>query len=443
MKNRPFVRWLFVPLLAAPVVAQSNGRLHNDPDSRRERVTPIVEVVREVGPTVVNLYASIEYREFLGFRNEASSLGAGVIVHPSGLVVTNAHVLTANIEQGRITDIEVSYRPVWIGTDSAKMQRFKAKVLGFNRQNDLALLKIDAEGPFSTARLGTSSDLMVGETVVAVGNPFGREGSVTHGIISATNRRLEGPTGDEFDDLIQTDAPLNAGNSGGPLFNILGELIGVNQAIGADSRLGRAEGQGLAIPADRVRQLLETQFSAYELRHWFTGLSMADDEGEGLRIDSVDDPSPAAAAGLRAGERILKVGEYEVGDLVAFNLSLLDVPEGRGVPLIVQSDRRRRTVEIQPVIFEDLIEKRLGLRVDKNPRDPAPVVASVEAGSSAERVGMVRGDLLMSFAGRRVSSVQDLFEFLQRTPAGEIVDVVIRRRRTRSSYTDYRGKLEA
>src|SRR5262249_23216670 len=146
---------------------------------------------------------------------QAGSLGSGVIIHPSGLVVTNAHVITGNMRGSKVLDLAITYRPDW-GAGQPEMKKFRAKLIRFDRPNDPALLQTQSDQKFQAATLGRSNDLMIGETVIAVGNPLGREGSVTHGIVSATHRNLPSPTGDRFDDLIQTDAPLNRGNSGGP-----------------------------------------------------------------------------------------------------------------------------------------------------------------------------------------------------------------------------------
>jgi len=406
--------------LAALLVAQEA----RNPEAASSRVTPIVQVVRKVGPTVVNLYADLEIHGGFFGPQGAGSLGSGVIVHPAGLVVTNAHVITGNSRAARIKDVTVSYRPDWSGSQPV-MQKFKARVLGFDRTNDLALLQIQAPGPFPAARLGTSSDLMIGETVVAVGNPLGREGSVTHGIVSATNRSLSSPTGDQFDDLIQTDAPLNSGNSGGPLFNVLGELIGINQAIAGDRQFGRAEGQGLALPVDRVRDLLGTEFNPVDLLHVWLGIELDNVDGRGAVVRRVDRDGPGAKAGMEAGDVVVRVGAYEVSDRTGFNLSICSLDPGAAIPLVVVRDGRRREVTLRPVSIDAAVRERLGARLVAT--DGYLFFTDVAARGAAAELGIREGDALAELEGRQVGTIQEVFEHLRRVREGGEARVVIYR----------------
>lgn len=388
------------------------------------RETPIVRVVRQVGPTVVNLYSNIEFRSdtFFGMRNvEAGSLGAGVIVHPSGIVVTNSHVITANIDSTalRTIDVRVNYRPRWSGPGSEKVEEYPARILAFDERNDLALLKIQADRTFPAARLGTSSDLMVGETVVAVGNPYGREGSVTHGIISATNRSLTGPTGEEFEDIIQTDTPLNAGNSGGPLFNILGELIGINQAIGADVRMGRAEGQGLAIPVDRVKNLLEQGFDAYALGHGYLGMTLSRENG-GATIAAVDPKGPSDRAGLKPGDRIVSIEGQAIAGPLDFNLVVLSQAPGKVIKLEAEAARSKREVSVELVSLDETIWKSFGMEVVDDRRFPGPVIVRLAPRGPAADLGLADGDIISKLGERRTRSKRDVFEEALRAAPGKL-----------------------
>lgn len=425
-RRRAAASFLLLALAGASCGGAALAQEARDPEQRRQRVTPIVEVVRKVGPTVVNLYADLEIDGgFFGFGpQEAGSLGSGVIVHPAGLIVTNAHVITGNSTRTRIKDVTVSYRPDWSGSD-ARMQKFRARVLGFDRTNDLALLQILAPGPFPSAAIGTASDLMIGETVVAVGNPLGREGSVTHGIVSATNRRLESPTGDAFDDLIQTDAPLNSGNSGGPLFNVLGELIGINQAIAGDRQFGRAEGQGLAIPVDRVRELLGREFNPFDLLHLWLGVEVADAAGGGIVVREVERDGPAARAGLETGDRIVRVGDYDIADRAAFNLSISTFDRSGPLPIAYVRDGRRRDASLRPVDVDAAVRERLGATL--LPRSGYLLFSDVVESGPAAAVGIVESDALMELDGRTVGSVQELFLRLRAIDKGAAADVVVYR----------------
>ena len=440
--RRSIMLWAGSLLLAAGTAAtfprHGAAQESRDPELTGSRVTPIVQVVRKVGPTVVNLYADLEIQGAWGMQS-AGSLGSGVIVHPSGLVVTNAHVITGNSRGARLRELAVSYRPDW-SNSQADTKKFKAVVLGFDRTNDLALLQIQAPGPFQFARLGTSSDLMIGETVVAVGNPLGREGSVTHGIVSATNRTLASPTGDEFDDMIQTDAPLNSGNSGGPLFNILGELVGINQAIAGDRQFGRAEGQGLALPVDRVRDLLGTEFNPVDLLHLWIGMDLDNAEGKGAVVRRVDRDGPAAKAGVQAGDVIVRVGDYEVFDRTSFNLSICSLNPDRPFPLVVLREGRRREIQIEPVYIDDAIAQRLGAGLSFE--NGALRFTSVKPSGPTAELGVREGDVLVELDGKPAGTEQDVFEILRRIDRGDEARVVIYRFSSRSGRRTLQGELK-
>lgn len=434
---------LLIGLACGTLPAVQSAR---DPENVNARVTPIVQVVRKVGPTVVNLYADLEIEGWRGLQ-QAGSLGSGVIIHPSGLVVTNAHVITGNQPTANVTDLTVSYRPDWSSSGEPTMKKFKARVVGFDRSNDLALLQILAPGPYAAATLGRSDDLMVGETVVAIGNPLGREGSVTHGIVSATHRSLAGPTGDRFDDLIQTDAPLNSGNSGGPLFNILGELIGINEAIASDRQFGRAEGQGLAIPVDRVRALLESEFNPYDLLHAWLGLDVENAHGGGgVLVRKIDRDGPAAAAGIVAGDVLTRVGSYDVADRTAFNLSICALDPDESVRISLTRDGRRKEVDLKPVSPKDYVKERIGAKVGvagvDDGRSHVVVLVHVEPGGPAARLGLHDNDVILELGGHEVDTVQDVFETLRKTKPGSELPIAVRRYFSRGRPREFDGALK-
>ena len=205
------------------------------------RRTPVVEIVERVAPAVVNISAEAIVRapdpffgDFFAQRRRVESLGSGFVIEPNGVVVTNAPV------------IEGSSR---ILVTTADGQELEAEVLGLDRDTDIAILKVDAQG-LASVDLGESSGLLVGETVVALGNPLGLSNTVTTGVLSARGRTVPAESGESlFTDFLQTDASINPGNSGGPLVNLEGDVIGINTAI-----IAGAEGIGFAIPADRARR---------------------------------------------------------------------------------------------------------------------------------------------------------------------------------------------
>jgi serine protease Do len=244
------------------------------------------------------------FRDFFGDRGaqngqpgpRVSSLGSGFIIDPSGLIVTNAHVI-ANAEQITVTL-----------SDDTVMQ---AQVVGRDAVTDLALLKVDAKNPLPAAGWGDSSKAKVGDWVLAIGNPFGLGGTVTAGIISATARDIHsGP----YDDYLQTDASINRGNSGGPMFNLQGEVIGINTAIYSPS--GGSIGIGFAIPAALAQPIIDQLKTTGKVERGWIGAriqpvtdeiaeSLGLDKARGALIAATDAASPASQAGLKPGDVIL------------------------------------------------------------------------------------------------------------------------------------------
>src|SRR5204863_10077631 len=204
-------------------------------------------IVREVDPFFGGMLGPSR-------RRKTQSLGSGLIIDAAGVVLTNAHV------------IEGASRIVVTTLDGRELE---ADVLGSDRDADLAVLKVDGKN-LPARPLGRSGDLMIGETVIAIGNPFGLSHTVTTGVVSALNRSLN-TDGRTYTDFIQTDASINPGNSGGPLLNIRGELIGVNTAI-----YGKAQGIGFAIPVDRVHRVMGDLVSFGEVRRAWVGLTVQD-----------------------------------------------------------------------------------------------------------------------------------------------------------------------
>jgi len=227
----------------------------------------------------------------------SSSLGSGFVIDPSGIVITNNHVV------GDANEIVVIF------TDG---RRLKAKVIGKDPKVDVAVLKVTSDKPFKTVKFGDSDKMRVGDGVMAVGNPFGLGETVTAGIVSARNRNIDsGP----YDDFLQTDAAINKGNSGGPLFNLAGEVIGINTAILSPS--GGSIGIGFATPSDSVEPVIAQLEKFGETRRGWLGVriqpvdeAIADSLGlkqaEGALVAGVDPKGPAKPAGIEAGDVIIK-----------------------------------------------------------------------------------------------------------------------------------------
>ena len=240
------------PVLIVLLALAFCADVHADQVSRR---TPVVAAAESGAPSTVNIVSTQTvadsgnpfvrgdpffdefFRRFMNPRpSQTQSLGTGVIINSAGYVLTNEHVLSGS------TQIRVSL---------ADGRTFDAELVGGDPASDLAVVLLHADGPLPAPRLGDSDAVMIGETVVAIGNPFGLNHTVTTGVLSAVNRSIRGD-GREYHGFLQTDASINPGNSGGPLLNMDGEVIGINTAI-----LGNAQGIGFAIPINRARRIVD------------------------------------------------------------------------------------------------------------------------------------------------------------------------------------------
>jgi serine protease Do len=262
-----------------------------------------------------------------GLPHKVSSLGSGFVIDPSGLIVTNNHVIEGADE------IIISF------TDGTKLK--VTKVLGHDPKTDLALLKVEPKKPLKAVPFGDSSKMRVGDWVMAIGNPFGLGGSVTVGIISATKRDINaGP----YDDFLQTDAAINRGNSGGPLFNMDGEVIGVNTAI--ISPTGGSIGIGFAVPSNSAVQVVDQLKQYGETRRGWLGVhvqnvtdeiasSLGLQQPSGALVASVSTGSPAAAAGIAPADVIVKFDGQAIDNMRSLPRAVASTPVGKTVPVEV------------------------------------------------------------------------------------------------------------
>lgn len=265
-----------------------------------------------------------------GLPRKVSSLGSGFVIDPSGLIVTNNHVIEGADE------IIANF------TDGTKLK--VTKILGHDPKTDLALLKVEPKAPLAAAKFGDSSKMRVGDWVMAIGNPFGLGGSVTVGVISATKRDINsGP----YDDFLQTDAAINRGNSGGPLFNMAGEVIGVNTAI--ISPTGGSIGIGFAVPSNSAVLVVDQLKQFGETRRGWLGVHVQNVTGEiakslglkestGALVASVAPDGPGAAAGLKPGDIILKFDGQLVDQMRALPRAVAVSPVGKSVDIEVWRD---------------------------------------------------------------------------------------------------------
>ena len=382
------------------------------------RRSEIVEVVDKVSPAVVNIAAEQTVRRrpsilddfFFGIdprsRRAQQSLGSGVIIRPEGIILTNDHVISG---ASRIL------------ATMKNGQELECDVVGSDADNDLAVLRVRTpRGNLPTIRLGTSSDLMIGETVVAIGNPFGLSNTVTTGVLSALGRSVPGENQRMYTDFVQIDAPINPGNSGGPVVNIQGDMIGVATAI-----IGGAQGIGFAIPVDRAKRIVDDLLRFGEVRAVWIGVrgqTLTSGNAElarpgGFRVRSVTPGSPAARAGLRPGDLIVSVDGAAIVSREAFETALSTRGPGRPMRLVLRGSNGERTVTVQgqapPAdLGVRILREQLGITLSRA-RGGLQINVVDRNGDAADR-GIESGDLLLGLNGAAVRSLDDVNRILQR-----------------------------
>ena len=334
---------------ATPAARAQRGVLAALPD--------FADLAEKVLPAVVNIAVTSEQRleippELRGtpferyFRDrfrgrgqqQVQGAGSGFVIDPSGLLVTNNHVI------GNASRVRVSLQ---------NGEEYQARVLGSDDLTDIALLRVEPRSPLPAVSFGSSAALRVGNWVLAAGNPFGLGGSITVGIVSARGREIgAGP----YDDFIQTDAPINPGNSGGPLFNMAGEVIGINTAIYSPS--GASAGIGFALPSDLARGVIDQLRNGGRVERGWLGVSVQDagtseeggrrgGPGGGVLVAGIERGSPAARAGLRAGDQVVAINGERVENSRALVRAIAAVPPGQTVRLSILRDGRPTELPVQ------------------------------------------------------------------------------------------------
>ncbi|HTS17216.1 MAG TPA: trypsin-like peptidase domain-containing protein [Verrucomicrobiae bacterium] len=415
-------------------ISVTNSATPNDDSSADLARDPVVIAVQKVLPAVVNIsterivrrrfndpFADF-YRQFFGLpplpRSEGvQSLGSGVIVDEDGWIITNWHVVRP---ASKITVVL---------SDGTK---FDARYVSGDEKNDLALLKIQPTKPLTAVVIGEGQPLL-GETVVAIGNPFGFDHTVTRGVISARNRSwpLDNP---QFTDVLQTDAAINPGNSGGPLINARGQLVGINMAI-----LSEAQGIGFAIPSSRVANLLAAWFSPEKRAHVWLGMRFQLGAG-GIVLAEVKPESPAAKAGARKGDEIVTVDGQRYRDVLRLERMLVHESAGDVVRFEVQRGGEVASYSVTlaslpKLSARDLMSERFGLEVQ--PLTPALaraagvpgvhglIVSSVQHGSPADRAGFFPQIVIAQVGGEPIDSMERLAEQLSDVEPGDRVNMSI------------------
>jgi serine protease Do len=436
-------RWPALLLACALLVAavQTTANAAADGDVRRDAT---VRAIEEVMPSVVNVSTEtiVEvrdplenvFKDFFGpdwGRRSQKSLGSGVIIDEDGYVLTNLHVvrranrITVTLADGRV---------------------FEAKPLASRLKTDVALLKLVTKGneKFKAVRFAPDDDLLLGETVVALGNPFGLGGSVSRGILSSKARRS--PIADEnlnVADWLQTDAAINPGNSGGPLINLRGELIGIDVAV-----FKEGQGIGFAIPVKRVTEALAEIFTPEGIQSlWFGGRFQASTNG--LIATVVQPESPADKAGLRPGDRILRVNEKVPQSLIELNRELISAGEKQEIRLQVQRGLDRKTLLTRLTPEKDffnagLIRKKLGAVLQELTPDAKVklglnrvqglLFAGVDDNGPAAEAELRQGYLLQAIDGEAPENLTHAAKLLYAKRSGETVKLSLIIRRARGNF---------
>ena len=370
------------------------------------RRTPVVAAVEKQAPSVVAIFTEERPRQnpFAGIfgmpdpdeifdrpRANTVSLGSGVIVDSRGYVITNEHVVTGAAR---------------IRVQLADGRELPTQLVGADAAFDLAVLKVAAESPLPVATLGTARDLMPGETVVAIGNPFGLAHTVTTGVISALHRVVKTPQR-VYEDFIQTDAAINPGNSGGPLLNLNGELIGINTAV---HRGG--PGIGFAIPIDRARTIVDDLLRFGRVRYGWLGVHVRAARG-GVLVAGVDEGSPAGAAGIRAGDVIVGFGGEATPSLNSYLEHAAHVLAGDTVALdLARGTVRLQALGLDPQEVAARLGRRLGVEVIHVAGRSGAIVKRVAPGSVAAEIGIRSGDAILQLGSHEVRKAGDLTDAL-------------------------------
>ncbi len=387
------------------------------------------------------------FKDFLGPQNvpkHVTSLGSGFILDPSGYIVTNNHVIE-DADQITVTLNDGTALP--------------AKLLGRDDKTDLALLKVQTKKPLVAAHWGDSDKARIGDWVMAIGNPFGLGSTVTAGIVSARNRDISsGP----YDDFIQTDAPINRGNSGGPLFDMDGNVVGVNSAIFSPS--GGSVGIGFSIPSNLARVVIDQLRKFHQVRRGWIGVrvqAVTQDMAEGLGLPNASGAlvadvaanGPAAKSGLRNGDLIVRFDGKAVGDSRALPRLVADTPVGKKVTIDVVRKGKKMTVQVvlgrlpesgaakpkkpSPATQKGSHHSKLGLSLA--PIDGAArakyrigkdvhgvVVTAVDPNGPAAEKNIRPGDVIVEVQNQAVHSPEDVAKRIDAdTKAGKKVEVML------------------
>jgi serine protease Do len=408
--------------LALALVCAAAPARADDPFLRR---TATVEVVQKVGPTVVNITTERIvtqrnpfghfsrnpmfdqfFRDFFEPRLHQTmrSLGSGVVIDAEGHILTNEHVVA------RASRIHVS---------TGDGQEFEAALIGADPNNDIAVLKAESDEALLWTPPGSSEDLLVGEPVIAIGNPFGLSSTVTTGVISALNRSVR-TENRVFHGFLQTDASINPGNSGGPLLNAEGELIAINTAV-----YQGGQGIGFAIPIDTAKRVVRELIAHGEVAPVWIGLDLQNlspalreamrlpQAVRGVLVNRVREKSPAEGAGILRGDVVTQLDGRRVETARGFFEMLETVTVNQDLEIGLWREGRPRSAVLRAEEIPDervaqLVNDLLGVKLRLRARAGNFVVRSVRSGSGAARIGIQPGDLVLGINGRRLDTEEAL-----------------------------------
>lgn len=429
--------------LEAPAPAPVPAAVRASDATQDSRRTAIVTASERVAPAVVSVNVLRRERvvprtmweEMMlppGAERETAGLGSGFIITREGLVITNEHVVRAASE---------------VVLTLPDGREFDADVVGSDEVNDLALLRMRVpagSAPLPVAPLGNSDGLMIGEWVIAIGNPFGfllsnPEPSVSAGVVSAVGRNIVGGSGQRSYslDMIQTDASVNPGNSGGALVNALGEVIGVNSSILSNS--GGSEGLGFAIPINRARRIALDLADDGQYRRAWIGAEVEAVRTDGprrlaeVRISEVAPGSPAERAGLRTGMRVTGIGGQRVRTALDWQAGLLNAAFGEPLEVRVSEGGRERAVRVQPGDLPSVSAERIQALRDFQLVSLTPAIR-VERGLASEQgalivglsdaarqIGLREGDVIVQINRLRVTTAEETASALRQLGGRNVV----------------------
>ncbi len=380
--------------------------------------TRVIDVNTSASSSVVHIEAALKVN-----NRRKLVTGSGFITHPDGVVVTNEHV----VERAQKVTVLVP------GRDG----RYQAEVVGTDKQTDLAVLRIrprEGEEPFQAAELGDSDELRVGEWVIAIGNPYGLEGSVSLGIVSAKGRNLK--EGNLINDFIQTDAMIDHGSSGGPLLNLEGQVVGVNSR-------GQGRGIGFTIPINTVKQVVFDLLGEGRIARGYLGVSIQPldrelarywgiDDVHGVVVGAVTHESPAQSAGLSVGDIITRFDGREIRaekdeDMGRFQRLIAEMRVGKRVTIeVLRSGEHRSfvaTLSAQPKVVPDEEETEFGFtaqevteilyRSHRLEQRSGVLCSFVERGSEAAEAGLAPGDLIVEVEGVEIHDIEEFRAAMQ------------------------------